>query len=125
MDAQPCGRAVRGGMEFTTCGRTAVWARSQIPPPAVNPGRPFLDPGPPGAEVKNRCMEMSTMVTPMQKLMLSACPKSTADMSPVKMVATVLLYFFKMVSANLKKKEERIPCAALFAAEQSRAVWGA
>ena len=62
---------------------------------------------------------MKTMDTPMQKLRVSGCPKSAADMTPVKMVAMVLLYFFKMVSANLKKKEERMPCSALFTTSSS------
>ena len=38
----------------------------------------------------------------MKKLMVSSCPNSAADISPVKMVATVLEYFFKMVSANCR-----------------------
>ena len=32
----------------------------------------------------------------------------------VKMVATVLEYFFKMVSANLKKNDDRILCAGAY-----------
>ena len=63
---------------------------------------------------KNWCMEIPTMVTPMQKLMVSLWPKSTALMIPVKMVATVDEYFFKMVSAYLKKNDDRMPCIALF-----------
>lgn len=59
------------------------------------------------------CMEMKTMVTPMQKLMVSACPNSSADMRPVKIVAMVEEYFFRMVSAYLKKKDDRMPCRAL------------
>lgn len=62
---------------------------------------------------KKMCMEMKTMVTPMQKLMVSACPKRRADMRPVKMVAIVDEYFFSMVSAYLKKKDDRMPCRAL------------
>lgn len=59
------------------------------------------------------CMEIKTIVTPMQKLMVSACPNRSADMRPVNMVAIVEEYFFSMVSAYLKKKEERMPCIAL------------
>ena len=59
------------------------------------------------------CMEMKTMVTPMQKLTVSACPNNRADMRPVKMVAMVEEYFFRMVSAYLKKKDDRMPCRAL------------
>ena len=62
---------------------------------------------------KKMCIEMKTMVTPMQKLMVRACPNRAADMSPVKMVAIVEEYFFSMVSAYLKKKEDRMPCKAL------------
>lgn len=62
---------------------------------------------------KKMCMEMKTMVTPMQKLMVRACPKRSADMRPVKMVAIVEEYFFSMVSAYLKKKDDRMPCRAL------------
>ena len=59
------------------------------------------------------CMEMKTMVTPIQKLMVRACPNRAADMRPVKIVAMVEEYFFSMVSAYLKKKEDRMPCMAL------------
>ena len=38
-----------------------------------------------------------------------------ADANPVSIVATVEEYFFKIVSANLKKNADRIPCAALIA----------
>ena len=62
---------------------------------------------------KNMCIEMKTMVTPMQKLMVRACPNRAADMRPVKMVAIVEEYFFSMVSAYLKKKDDRMPCKAL------------
>ncbi len=54
-------------------------------------------------------MEMKTMDTPRQKLRVRACPNRAALMIPVKMVAMVLLYFFRIVSANLKKKEDRMP----------------
>ena len=63
---------------------------------------------------KKMCMEMKTMVTPMQKLMVSACPNSRADIRPVKMVAMVEEYFLRMVSAYLKKKDDKMPCRALF-----------
>lgn len=63
---------------------------------------------------KNWCMEMKTMVTPMRKLSVSVCPNSAADMMPVKMVATVEEYFLRIVSAYLKKNEDRMPCSALF-----------
>ena len=59
------------------------------------------------------CMEMKTMVTPIQKLMVSACPNKAADISPVNMVAMVEEYFFSMVSAYLKKNDDRMPCIAL------------
>lgn len=62
---------------------------------------------------KKMCMEMKTMVTPMQKLMVRAWPNRAADMRPVKMVAIVEEYFFSMVSAYLKKKDDRMPCKAL------------
>jgi len=60
-------------------------------------------------------MEMDTTVTPTRKLSVSACPNSAALMSPVTSVATVLEYFFRIVSAYLKKNEDRTPCSALFA----------
>lgn len=63
--------------------------------------------------VKKMCMEMNTIVTPMQKLRVRAWPNSSADMRPVKMVAMLEEYFFRMVSAYLKKKDDRIPCSAL------------
>ena len=62
---------------------------------------------------KKMCMEMKTIVTPMQKLMVRACPNRAADMRPVKMVAIVEEYFFSIVSAYLKKKDDRMPCKAL------------
>merc|ERR1712216_1104543 len=64
--------------------------------------------------VKNWCMDTNTIDTPMAKCMESECPNNAADINAVNIVATVLLYFFKMVSANLKKSELRIPCMALF-----------
>jgi hypothetical protein len=54
---------------------------------------------------KKRCMEMKTMATPMKKLMLRSWPKSAHDMSPVKMVATVEEYFFRIVSANCRPSQ--------------------
>jgi len=57
---------------------------------------------------------MNTMVTPIRKLSVSEWPKSAADMMPVKMVAIVDEYFLRMVSAYLKKNEDRMPCSALF-----------
>ena len=41
------------------------------------------------------------MDTPMRKLMESSCPNMTYDMTAVKMVAMVLEYFLRIVSANL------------------------
>jgi hypothetical protein len=40
------------------------------------------------------------MDTPMKKLMVSSCPNSIADISPVRMVAMVEEYFFKIVSVQ-------------------------
>lgn len=57
---------------------------------------------------------MNTMVTPIKKLSVSEWPKSAADMMPVKMVAIVDEYFLRIVSAYLKKNEDKIPCSALF-----------
>ena len=62
---------------------------------------------------KNWCIEINTIEMPNRKLIVRVCPKNAADASPVKIVATVDEYFFKIVSAYLKKNEERIPCAAL------------
>ena len=59
------------------------------------------------------CMEMNTIVTPMQKLRVRGWPNKAADMRPVKIVAMVEEYFFKMVSAYLKKNDDRMPCKAL------------
>ena len=47
-----------------------------------------------------KCMLMKTMDTPMKKLMVSSCPNSIADISPVRMVAMVEEYFFKIVSVQ-------------------------
>lgn len=63
---------------------------------------------------KNWCMEMNTTVTPIKKLSVRECPNRAADMMPVTMVAIVDEYFLRMVSAYLKKKEDRIPWSALF-----------
>lgn len=59
-------------------------------------------------------MEMKTMLTPITKLSVSEWPKSAALIIPVMMVAIVEEYFFRMVSAYLKKKLDRMPCSALF-----------
>ena len=63
---------------------------------------------------KKMCMEMNTIVTPMQKLRVRGWPNRAADMRPVKIVAMVEEYFFRMVSAYLKKNDDRMPCKALF-----------
>jgi hypothetical protein len=52
---------------------------------------------------------MKTMVTPNKKLMVRVWPNNAADARPVNIVATVDEYFFNIVSAYLKKNEERIP----------------
>lgn len=91
------------------------------------------------------CMEIKTIDIPRTKFMVKVWPNSAAEAMPVKMVATVDEYFFRIVSAitiealirllvscasswmrplrtpgqskvspaYLKKKEERMPCAAL------------
>jgi len=82
-------------------------------PPADSPFADFIAAFAMDPCEKKMCIEMKTMVTPMQKLMVRACPNRAADMSPVKMVAIVEEYFFSMVSAYLKKKEDRMPCKAL------------
>ena len=41
---------------------------------------------------------MKTIETPRMKLIVKVCPKRAADANPVKMVATVEEYFFKIVS---------------------------
>ena len=46
------------------------------------------------------CMEMKTIPMPSAKLSVSLWPKSTADMSPVKIVANVLENFFRIVSES-------------------------
>lgn len=43
---------------------------------------------------------MKTMEIPKIKLMVNVWPNSAADAMPVKIVATVDEYFFKIVSAN-------------------------
>jgi hypothetical protein len=62
---------------------------------------------------KNWCIEINTIEMPRRKLTVKVCPKNAADARPVNIVATVDEYFFKIVSAYLKKNEERMPCAAL------------
>jgi hypothetical protein len=52
--------------------------------------------------VKNWCMLMNTMLTPIRKFMVSLCPNSAQLRMAVKMVAMVLLYFLRMVSANCR-----------------------
>ena len=41
---------------------------------------------------------MKTIEIPRRKFMVITCPKSAADAIPVKIVATVDEYFFKIVS---------------------------
>jgi len=53
------------------------------------------------------------MEMPKIKLMVNVWPNNAAEAKPVKIVATVEEYFFKIVSAYLKKNDERMPCAAL------------
>jgi len=62
---------------------------------------------------KNWCIEINTTDMPRRKLMVKVCPKNAAEARPVNIVATVDEYFFKIVSAYLKKNEDRMPCAAL------------
>lgn len=47
-------------------------------------------------------MEMKTMEMPKIKLMVNVWPNNAADAKPVKIVATVEEYFFKIVSASNK-----------------------
>lgn len=56
---------------------------------------------------------MNTIEIPRMKFMVKVWPNRVADAMPVKIVATVEEYFFRIVSAYLKKKEDKIPCAAL------------
>jgi len=42
---------------------------------------------------------MNTIEMPIRKFIVNLCPNSTADAIPVKIVATVDEYFFKIVSA--------------------------
>lgn len=46
------------------------------------------------------CIEMNTIEIPIKKFIVNLCPNSTADAMPVKIVATVEEYFFKIVSAT-------------------------
>ena len=48
---------------------------------------------------------MNTIEIPKTKLIVSAWPNSAADAIPVKIVATVEEYFFKIVSASIKKTD--------------------
>ncbi len=59
-------------------------------------------------------MEMKTIETPITKLSVNGWPKRAALINPVRIVAIVDEYFFRIVSANLKKKLDRIPWKALF-----------
>lgn len=43
---------------------------------------------------------MNTIEIPIKKFIVNLCPNSTADAMPVKIVATVEEYFFKIVSAT-------------------------
>ena len=63
--------------------------------------------------LKKMCIEMKTMDTPIIKFRVKVWPKSRALIIPVNIVAMVDEYFFRIVSANLKKKEDKIPCIAL------------
>lgn len=65
-------------------------------------GLPGLTLSPLSPKVKNWCMLMNTMLTPIRKFMVSLCPNSAQLRMAVKIVAMVLLYFFRMVSANCR-----------------------
>lgn len=57
-----------------------------------------------GKEFKARitwCIEINTIEMPRRKLTVKGCPKNAAEAKPVKIVATVDEYFFKIVSAAL------------------------
>jgi len=56
---------------------------------------------------------MITIEIPRTKFIVRVCPNNTAEATPVKIVAIVDEYFFKIVSAYLKKNDDRMPCAAL------------
>nr|GMD31282.1 unnamed protein product [Ipomoea batatas] len=62
---------------------------------------------------KNWCIEINTIEIPKIKFIVKVWPNNKADAIPVKIVATVDEYFFRIIPAYLKKKEDRIPCAAL------------
>jgi len=47
------------------------------------------------------CIEINTIEMPKRKLTVKGCPKNAAEARPVKIVATVDEYFFKIVSAVL------------------------
>jgi hypothetical protein len=46
------------------------------------------------------CIEINTTDMPRRKLMVNLCPKNAAEARPVKIVATVDEYFFKIVSVH-------------------------
>lgn len=58
---------------------------------------------------KNKCMEINTIETPIAKFNVMGWPNNNALNNPVSIVAIVEEYFFKIVSANLKKKLDKIP----------------
>lgn len=55
--------------------------------------------------LKKMCMEQKTVMTASRKLIVRCWPKRMADMMAVKIVANVLEYFFKIVSAYLHKAQ--------------------
>ena len=46
------------------------------------------------------CIEINTTDMPRRKLIVKVCPRKAAEARPVKIVATVEEYFFKIVSAG-------------------------
>ena len=50
-------------------------------------------------------IEMKTIEIPRRKFMVVTCPKSAAEAIPVKIVATVDEYFFKLVSETESIKD--------------------
>lgn len=51
-------------------------------------------------KVKNWCMLINTMLTPIKKFIVSLWPNRAQLVMAVKIVAMVLLYFLRIVSAN-------------------------
>lgn len=47
------------------------------------------------------CIDINTIEIPRIKFMVKVCPNNAADAMPVKIVATVDEYFFKIVSVNV------------------------